>query len=203
MKAANTRAALLRAGLEIVSVAGVAGVTLGRLAAASDLSKSGLFAHFRSKQQLQIDLLDEAAHLAREHVVEPAMVAPDGLPRLQALVEGWLGWSRRAGLPGGCPVAAALFELDDLEGAVRDHAAALEQLWRNLLRSLVGRAIALGHLHRDTDADQFVWELCGIYLTHHASARFLRDRSADARARTALDALLRRAGAAAPGRDES
>ena len=196
MKAQGTRAALLDTGLRVMSVAGLSGVTLGRLADGARLSKSGLFAHFRSKQQLQLDLLDEAARVAEAHVVEPAMAAPEGLPRLEALVALWFGWPRRAGLPGGCPVAAALFELDDLEGGVRDHVAAMEARWRALLEALVRSAVELGHLRAGTDAAQFVWELCGVYLGHHASARFLRDPSADDRARAALDALFLRAGAA-------
>ncbi|SDD31913.1 TetR/AcrR family transcriptional regulator [Belnapia rosea] len=198
MKSQATRVSLLHHGLNVLSVYGLSGVTLGRLAEAARLSKSGLFAHFRSKEQLELALLDEAARLAHTHVVEPAMEAPAGLPRLRVLVERWLGWASRAGLPGGCPVAAALFELDDREGEVRDHVAALEQEWRALLRSLTASAAALGHLRPETDVDQFVWDLCGIYLSHHASARFLRDPAAETRARHAFDALLRRAGAALP-----
>lgn len=198
MKAQDTRAVLLDAGLRAMSVSGLSGVTLGRLAGDARLSKSGLFAHFRSKQRLQVDLLDEAARAAEAHVVAPAMAAPEGLPRLRALVALWFGWPRRAGLPGGCPVAAALFELDDLEGGVRDHVAAMEARWRTLLEALVRRAVEMGHLRAGTDAGQFVWELCGIYLGHHASARFLRDPAADDRARVALDALFTRAGAAPP-----
>ncbi len=198
MKSQATRVSLLHHGLNVLSVNGLSGVTLGRLAEASRLSKSGLFAHFRSKEQLELALLDEAARLAHTHVVEPAMEAPAGLPRLRVLVERWLGWASRAGLPGGCPVAAALFELDDREGEVRDHVAALEQEWRALLRSLTASAVALGHLSPETDVDQFVWDLCGIYLSHHASARFLRDPAAETRAHHAFDALLRRAGAALP-----
>lgn len=197
MKSQATRVTLLHHGLRALSVDGLSGVTLGRLAEAASLSKSGLFAHFRSKEQLEVALLDEAARLARAHVVEPAMEAPDGLPRLRMLVERWLGWASRAGLPGGCPVAAALFELDDSEGRVREHVATLEREWRGLLHSLVTSAVALGHLRPETAVEQFVWELCGIYLSHHASARFLRDPAADMRAHHAFDALLRRV--AAPG----
>ncbi|WP_043335393.1 TetR/AcrR family transcriptional regulator [Belnapia moabensis] len=193
MKSQATRVTLLHHGLRALSLDGLSGVTLGRLAEAASLSKSGLFAHFRSKEQLELALLDEAARLARAHVVEPAMQAPDGLPRLRAVVERWLGWAPRAGLPGGCPVAAALFELDDSTGRVREHVAALECEWRGLLRSLVASAVAQGQLHAETEVEQFVWELCGIYLSHHASARFLRDPAADARAHQAFDALLRRA----------
>ncbi len=187
-----TRDRLLDNGLQILSVRGLSGVTLGVLATTSGLSKSGLFAHFRSKTQLQLDLLDRMAAVAHEHVVIPALSVADGLPRLRALIEHWLGWSTRAGLRGGCPVAAALFELDDLDGEVRDHAVMMERRWRGLLQTLVRRAVELGHLRSDTDAAQVVWELCGIYLTHHASMRFIRDPAADSRARNALDALIER-----------
>lgn len=192
MKGNDTKQRLLRIGIDQMSVGGLSGVTLGQLASASGLSKSGLFAHFRSKEQLQIELLDEMAETANHVVVEPAMRAPEGLPRLTALMEHWLGWSRRAGLNGGCPVAAAMFELDDVEGEVRSHAADMERHWRGLLGQVVSEAKDLGHLSADTDVEQVVWELCGIYLSHHVSSRFVRDRHADARAKTAFDALIRR-----------
>ncbi|WP_211115059.1 TetR/AcrR family transcriptional regulator [Nitrospirillum amazonense] len=175
-----------------MSVRGLGGLTLGQLATASGLSKSGLFAHFRSKEQLQIDLLNEVTQAASRVVVGPAMLAAEGLPRLVAVMDHWLGWSRRAGLAGGCPVAAALFELDDVEGEVRAHAAKLEEEWRGQLRQLVFEAKRLSHLSGETDVDQFVWELCGIYLSHHVSSRFLRMDDADARAKTAVNALVER-----------
>jgi len=197
MKGSDTKDRLLRAGLDQMSVGGLSGVTLGRLASASGLSKSGLFAHFRSKEQLQTDLLDWVAQTAERLVVAPAMEAEKGLPRLAALLSLWLGWPARAGLSGGCPVAAALFELDDLDGEVRAHAQRLEEKWRTLLRGLVAEAVEEGHLSAGLDVDQFVWELCGIYLAHHVSSRFLRDDAAGARARTAFDALVRQAQAEA------
>jgi len=192
MRASRTRDRLLDIGLRELSVHGLERVTLGSLARAAGLSKSGLFAHFASKSALQIDLLDRTAAFAEGHVVRPAMATAEGLPRLQDLVERWLGWSKRARLPGGCPVAAAMFELDDLEGDVRDHVVALERRWRALLLALVERAVQVGHLAASTDAAQFVWELFGIYLSHHASARFLRDPEADRRAKAAFDALVAR-----------
>lgn len=199
MKANTTREAVLDSGLRMLSVRGLAGVTLGELARSSGLSKSGLFAHFTSKTQLQLDLLARMVSVAQAHVVSPAFQEPEGLPRLRALVGRWMGWSRAAGLPGGCPLAAALFELDDLDGEVRGYAVQLEEQWRELLTSLAKRSIELGHLGADTDAAQVVWELCGIYLTHHASARFLRDSSADTRANTAVEALIRRHASPWPG----
>jgi len=185
---------LLQQGLALMSLEGLEGVTLGRLAERAGMSKSGVFAHFRSKDEVQIGLLDSMGRLAAPVVVEPAMREPEGLPRLEALVRLWLGWTPRAGLPGGCPVAAAMFELDDVEGPVRDKVARMEAEWRGLLCGLVRRAVELGHLRADLDVDQFVWELFGIYLSHHASLRFLRDPGSDARALTAFRALLDRAG---------
>jgi AcrR family transcriptional regulator len=176
-----------------MSQSGLSGVTLGVLADQVGMSKSGLFAHFRSKEDVQIELLTHMAEFAAVHVIEPSMAASEGLPRLRALVRNWFGWAQRAGLPGGCPVAAGLFEFDDVEGRVRNKVLEMEGTWRRLLTELVQRAVDLGHLRRDLDVDQFVWELSGIYLGHHAAHRFLRAADADARALTAFRALVDRA----------
>jgi AcrR family transcriptional regulator len=192
-KAESTRERILRQGLALMSQSGLTGVTLGSLADQVGMSKSGLFAHFHSKEQVQIELLQHMAQFAQAHVVQPAMSAGEGLPRLKALVNNWFGWAQRAGLPGGCPVAAGLFEFDDVEGAVRNQILAMESEWRDLLKQLVRQAANQGHLRRDLDVDQFVWELCGIYLSHHAAHRFLRAADADSRAQTAFQALLDRA----------
>jgi AcrR family transcriptional regulator len=191
--AASTRERIFEHGLALMSQSGLSGVTLGVLADRVGMSKSGLFAHFRSKEEVQIGLLRHMAEFAQEHVVHPSMRAQPGLPRLKSLVRHWFGWSQRAGLPGGCPVAAGLFEFDDLEGAVRNQILAMESEWRGLLKQLVGEAIERGHFRRDLDIEQFVWELCGIYLSHHAAYRFLRAKDADRRAATAFEALLERA----------
>ena len=196
MRSGTTKARLLRTGLDVLSANGLGGLSLGRVAAAAGVSKSGLFAHVRSKEQLAIELLDEGARLADRSVVAPAMLAEPGIVRLRALVERWLGWSVRAGLNGGCPIAAALFELDDVEGPVRDHVGLLEKRWRSLLIELVEQALSRGELRADLDPGQFVWELCGIYLGHHSSSRFLRDPEADQHARRAVSDLIERAGGA-------
>ncbi len=190
---ASTRAKILTRGLAIMSQAGLAGVTLGVLADQVGMSKSGLFAHFQSKEQVQIELLNHSGEFARARVIDPSMTAKPGLPRLKALIHNWFGWAQRAGLPGGCPVAAGLFEFDDVEGAIRDKILAMEREWRGLLTQLVREAIDLGHLRRDLDVEQFIWELCGIYLSHHAAHRFLRSADADRRAETALQSLVERA----------
>ena len=188
-----TRERILSEGLVLMSQSGLSGVTLGVLADQVGMSKSGLFAHFRSKEDVQIDLLTHMASVANAHVVAPSMQAREGLPRLRALVRSWLGWAQRAGLEGGCPVAAGLFEFDDVEGRVREKILEMERDWRALLTGLVQQAVDRGDLRRDLDVEQFVWELCGIYLSHHAAHRFLRAADADRRARTAFDALIERA----------
>lgn len=192
-KQSETRERLLQQGLSLMSREGMAGVTLGQLAERAGMSKSGVFAHFRSKDEVQIMLLEHMARVAAPVVIEPAMSAPDGLPRLEALVHNWFGWAPRAGLPGGCAVAAAMFELDDVEGPVRDKVVAMEAEWRGLLEQLTRRAVELGHLRDDLDVEQFVWELCGIYLSHHVAQRFLRRPDADGRAHAAFRALVDRA----------
>jgi AcrR family transcriptional regulator len=198
MSASSTRDRILDRGLDLLTVTGLAGVTLGVLASELGLSKSGLFAHFRSKEDIQLALLEHSAAIARATVVEPAMRSAEGLPRLTALIDNWLGWTTRAGLRGGCPIAAALFELDDLANPIRGRVAEMEASWRGLLASLVRAAIERRQLRADLDVDQLVWELCGIYLSHHASRRFLQDPQSDARARTAVAALLRRAARPSP-----
>ena len=176
-----------------MSQSGLTGVTLGVLADQAGMSKSGLFAHFRSKEEVQVGLLQHMAEFALAHVVQPSISAEPGLPRLQALIHNWFGWAQRAGLPGGCPVAAGLFEFDDMEGAVRNKILEMESEWRNLLNRFVQEAIECGHLRQNLDIDQFVWELSGIYLGHHAAHRFLRSADADRRAETAVQALMERA----------
>ena len=176
-----------------MSQAGGAGVTRGVPADQVGMSKSGRFAHFRSKEDVQIGLLQHMAQVATAQVVRPAMRADEGLPRLQALVQNRFGWAQRAGLPGGCPVAAGLFEFDDTEGAVRNEILAMERQWRGLLKQPVRQASDWGHLRPDLDGKQFVWELCGFHLIHHVAPRFLRTADADRRASTTFQVLLDRA----------
>jgi AcrR family transcriptional regulator len=191
--ATSTREKILQEGLALMSQAGLNGVTLGVLADEVGMSKSGLFAHFHSKEEVQIELLEHMAAFARERVIQPSTNESEGLPRLQALVRNWFGWAQRAGLPGGCPVAAGLFEFDDVEGRVRNKILEMEGAFRRILTGLVERTVALGHFRHDFDVEQFVWELCGIYLGHHAAHRFLRSGDADSRAQTAFQALVERA----------
>jgi AcrR family transcriptional regulator len=187
-----TRDRILDAGLDLLSASGFAGVTIGVLANHVGMSKSGLFAHFKSKEDIDIALLERMVDVAYEHVVVPAMRAQEGLSRLTALVENWFGWSTQAGLVGGCPAAAGMFELDDVEGPVRDKLLELEKQWDKILKQFIVESIATGELRQDLDIDQFIWELMGFYLNHHASRRFMRSRDANMRARKAFQGLIDR-----------
>jgi len=187
-----TRDRILDAGLDLLSASGFAGVTIGVLANHVGMSKSGLFAHFKSKEDIDIALLERMTDVANKHVVVPAMRAQEGLSRLTALVENWFGWSTKAGLVGGCPAAAGMFELDDVEGPVRDKLLELEKQWDEILKQFIVESIAAGDLRQDLDIDQFIWELMGFYLNHHASRRFMRNRDANMRARKAFQGLIDR-----------
>lgn len=198
----ETRNRIAAEGLNLLARSGFAGVTLGVLAAQTGLSKSGLFAHFGSKTDVQFRLLDETAAAAHKTVVEPAMRAAEGLPQLRAVFERWLGWSEKAGLGGGCPVTGGFFELDDAahDDPVRQRLVAMEAEWRGFLSELAAAAVRAGDLRKGLDVDQFVWELCGIYLSHHVSYRFTHDVLATKRAHTAFAELVNRSRARSVGK---
>ena len=193
-----TRDRILDTGLNLLSTSGFGGVTIGILASQVGMSKSGLFAHFKSKEEIDIALLEQMVEVAHKNVVVPAMRAQQGLSRLTALIDNWFGWSTKAGLLGGCPAAAGMFELDDLEGPVREKLLELEKQWNETLKQFIAESIATGDLRKDLDIDQFVWELMGFYLNHHASRRFMRNRDANMRAKKAFQGLIDRSRSMAP-----
>jgi AcrR family transcriptional regulator len=190
----DTKDRIVTEGLDLLTRSGFGGVTLGVLARQAGLSKSGLFAHFGSKSEVQLRLLDETVEISRTTVIEPALRAAAGLPRLRAAFERWLGWTEKAGLHGGCPVAGGFFELDDADAddPVRRRLLAMDAEWRAFLATLTADAVKAGDLRGGLDVDQFVWELCGIYLSHHVSYRFTRDPLATKRALTAFAGLVNR-----------
>jgi AcrR family transcriptional regulator len=185
-----TRDRILDAGLDLLSTSGFAGVTLGVLADKVGMSKSGLFAHFSSKEEVELELLSRTFEIAADQVMGAAMQAPEGLPRLEAAALGWFGWFAKAGFPGGCPVAGAMFEFDDVDGQVRNKVLTRAKHWDEAFRQLVIDAITRKHLRKNLDVDQFMWELRSIYLGHHVALRFFRDSDADSRAKKAFQRLV-------------
>jgi AcrR family transcriptional regulator len=172
-------------------------LTIGRLAERAGLSKSGLYAHFGSREQLQIAAIEAAAARFTETVFLPALKAKRGLPRIRALFDHWLDWTVRSGLTHGCPMQAAAIEFDDRPGPVRD--AVVEHFAR--LERELGRAVELavseGHFRADVHVEQFVFDMFGIVLAYHHSARLFDIRRAEARARDAFERLVATSSAAA------
>lgn len=189
-KGERTRGAILDGAVRLASELGLEGLTLGRLADELDLSKSGLFAHFESKENLQVETLDRAAELFGEVVLRPALRERGGEKRLRALFEHWMEWPRRVRQPGGCIFVAAAAELDDRPGPARDRLVALQREWRATMARVVKRGQDLGELRPELDPEQVAFELQGIGLAYHESMRLLRDPRAGERARAAFERLL-------------
>jgi AcrR family transcriptional regulator len=189
-KGAETREAILERAVQLASEVGLDGVTIGRLASALDLSKSGLFAHFESKEALQIATIERAAERFVDVVIRPALKAPRGEPRLRALVERWQRWPLEVSQPGGCLFVQATVELDDKPGPARDRLVALQRQWLAALATAVKGAVDAGHFRPDVDPEQIGFELHGIMLSYHHALRLLEDPRAGARARRAVERLF-------------
>lgn len=189
-KGTDTRQAILDHATDLATACGLEGLSIGQLATDLGLSKSGLFAHFQSKEGLQLAVVQTAAARFSEAVVRPGLAAPRGLPRVRALVDGWLTWAATSKTPGGCFFVAAATELDDRPGPVRDALVRTQRDWLELLAGAVRAAVSEGHLPSDFDAEQFAFELNGVLYAYHHRARLLGEVDAAARARRAADRLL-------------
>jgi AcrR family transcriptional regulator len=192
-KGATTRQAILSHALGLATKIGFEGLTIGRLAEDLGMSKSGLFAHFGSKETLQVEALRMAAERFIDTVSKPALVAPRGERRVRALFERWFAWEQSPPLPGGCPFTAAAFELDDRPGPVRDFLVQTEQDWTDVLINVARTAVHEGHFRADLDCEQFAHNLRGIMLAYCHASRLMKDPKARARAETAFEALVRAA----------
>lgn len=189
-KGEETRAQILNAAVQQASETGFESLTIGTLAARSGLSKSGLFAHFGSRKDLQIAVLDETARRFSEAVFLPALKAPRGLRRLSALFGNWLTWTDRAGLRGSCPIQSAAAEYDDQPGPMRDAAAERQLVLARELARAVKMAMETGELRADTDPHQFVFEMFGLVLACYQTRSLLGDSSAATRALAGFERLV-------------
>jgi AcrR family transcriptional regulator len=188
-KGIETRQAVLDEAARVASRFGLGGLTVGSLAAATRLSKSGLFAHFQSKEALQLQLLAHTRDRFIDLVIRPALAAPRGEPRVRELFRRWLAWDADA-LPGGCLFVAASAELDDQPGPVRDRLAQDQRDWMDTIAQVFRTGIAEGHFRRDADPEQFAHDLHGVMLAFHHASRLLGDPDAAARATRAFEQLL-------------
>lgn len=191
-KGERTREAILTHALGLATRIGFEGLTIGRLAEDLRMSKSGLFAHFRSKEGLQLEILRMAGRQLIETVVKPALTAPRGEPRVRALFERWLAWERSPSLPGGCPFMAASFELDDRPGPVRDFVVQSLRDWMDMMAGAARIAVQEGHFRADLDCEQFAHEGQGIALAFVHASRLMNDPKAPVRAQSAVESLLGR-----------
>lgn len=185
-----TRTAILDHAVAVAGVVGVEGLSIGRLAEDLHLSKSGLFAHFQSKEALQVQVVEHAGAQFVDAVVRPGLAAPRGERRVRTLLDRWLAWGERPDRPGGCFFAHVAFELDGREGPARERLVQLQQDWLDTLAVAVRTGIATGEFRPDIDAEQFAHDAYGAVLGFQHAHRLLRDPLAPQRVRRALERLV-------------
>ena len=189
-KGAETRERILDQAVRIASRDGLEGLTIGSLSSELGLSKSGLFAHFGSKDELQLQVLQAAVERFTENVIRPSLSAPRGEPRLRALFENWLAWSNAPDMPGGCVLVAASTELDDRPGPQRDFLAKAFRSRAAFMAKAAELAIEAGHFRPDLDPEQFAFEVDAIVLGYHHAQRLMRNPNAGKLARGSFERLL-------------
>jgi AcrR family transcriptional regulator len=186
----RTREAILTSAVDIASVNGLDGLTVGSLASQLRMSKSGLFAHFGSKEDLQLATIEVARQMFIDKVTRPAISAPKGMPRLWGLIDQWLMLVEKRIFSGGCFFSAASFEFDSKRGVVRDRIAAIMREWMDVLIRAVERAQKAGHISSKINPTRLAYEIHGIAMGAHWAYQLLDDRQAYSRARkTVLEKL--------------
>jgi len=183
-KGDRTRSRILDEAVQLASVQGLGALTIGPLAERLGLSKSGLFAHFRSREALQVETLARAAALFEEAVTRPVRAEPDRSKRLRVFFERWIAWLELSGLRGGCPLLSAAIEFDDVPGPVHDAAA-------RLFGELNGSLCRLARAARPKrNAEALAAAVSGLAMSHLVRVRLLADRNAHAVTMQAFDVLL-------------
>ena len=189
-KGEATREAIVGEALAQAVSIGLGGLSIGVLAEKLNLSKSGLFAHFKSKEALQLAVVEEAVDRFARQVAAPAFKAPDGKPRLEALFKGYLDWITGDKSLPGCPFVAMVAEFDDRNGPIRDLLVERQRAWRGTLRDCVLRAIQQRQFHRHVDPAQVAFELIGIALSYQHALKLLGLGDARERAERAFARLM-------------
>ncbi|MFC7404128.1 TetR/AcrR family transcriptional regulator [Georgenia alba] len=188
-KGEATRLTILHHGVEAAYRVGLGGLTIGELARTTGLSKSGLFAHFRSKEALQLAVLAQAREEFVDFVLRPALAAPRGEPRVRTLFERWLECGRTR-MPGGCLFVKAATEFEGQAGAVREQLVQDHRDMYDSVAQIVRSGVTEGHFRADTDPDQFAFDLDGIMLVAYQWNRLVGDSAAPDRAHRSFEALL-------------
>lgn len=189
-KGTDTREAILDIALAKASQVGLGALSIGELAKEAGMSKSGLFAHFESKENLQLEVMKSAAQRFIDRIVTPALRVPRGEPRVRALFEGWFRWAKDSKLPGGCLFIAAATELDDQPGPLRDFLVSSQRDWLAAFAQAAKIAVDEKHFRADLDTEKFARRVYSIILAYHHFSRLLHMADAETQARSEFDALL-------------
>jgi AcrR family transcriptional regulator len=195
-KGQQTKAAIVDAALGLATQIGLEGLSIGALAEVTQMSKSGVFAHFGSREELQISVIREYHQRFEQEVFYPALSQARGLPRLRALFANWMQRTS-VELDSGCIYISGAVEFDDRPGPVRDALAWSVQTWHAGMKRAIALAKQEGHLDASTDEEQMLFEIHGLILALHYEARFLKNPGSIARANAGFENILRRCGAAA------
>jgi AcrR family transcriptional regulator len=190
MKGARTKQGILERAVDIASVEGLEGLTIGRLAEELEMSKSGLFAHFGSKEELQLATVEAARQRFVDAMFRPALKAPRGYPRLLAICRSWLEYIKRGVFPGGCFFAAASFEFDGRPGPIRDAVVEAMDVWLDALEKAIRIARDEGHIDRGVDVKQLAFEINAIFFGANFSYQMRDDKRAIGRAWKAIEDRL-------------
>lgn len=185
-QATETRREILQVAVNIASAEGLEGLSIGRLAAELQMSKTGIFAHFGSKEQLQLATVETARRIFLAQVVQPALQSPRGIPRLKAMLENWLGYVERIVFRGGCFFAAASAEFDSRPGAVRDQIAELTRTWMVGLRDEIAFAQSQNEIQAFVNPAQLAFELHAYVQEANWAFKLFNDKSAFRLARRAI-----------------
>ncbi len=189
-KGEETRASILRHAVALCSVQGLEGLSIGRLAELSGMSKSGLFGHFGSKDALQQAVLESVVDDFRSRVILPALREPGGIHRIRRLFTLWLAWGFEEQRDGGCPLLGASTELDDRPGELRDYLVEKQRAWLDCIARIAAKAIEEKEFRADLDVEQFAFEFNNIGLGFNFAHRLLDDARARQRARHAFESLV-------------
>lgn len=190
IKGGLTRDAILRQSAALSSVEGLDRLSIGRLAEQVGMSKSGLFAHFKSKEELQVATIAAAAAIYVDQVIKPALAVPAGIARLGLLCESFVSYVERSVFPGGCFFAAAMAEFDARPGPIRDRIAQAQRLWMETLEQTARDAQHLGELRPDLDPAQLAFELESVMVTANWYFHLFGDHGQIERARAGVRRLL-------------
>jgi AcrR family transcriptional regulator len=173
----RTREAILRQAVSLATVDGLEGLSIGNLAGALDMSKSGIYAHFGSKQDLQLATVETAERIFDVEIVQPATTAPPGIGQIVALCDAYFDYLLRRTFPGGCFFAGAVLEMGTRPGPVKERIAAFQRQVTGMLRQFVVAAVERGELAADEDPDALTFELNGVILAANASFVLQQDEA--------------------------